>query len=113
MDGELKMEQIDTLFVRVGLLQGGFWGGWVVQRGSHPIFEGCSTTFFFCPPVCLHLFLETFQQSNPFCCNRSTTNLFMISFLSSTIDFFFSFLAYEFICGWPRPVSSRSAKQPG
>jgi len=109
MDGELKMEQIDTLFVRVGLLQ----GGGVVQRGSHPIFEGCSTAFFFCPPVCLHLFLETFQQSNPFCCNRSTTNLFMISFLSSTIDFFFSFLAYEFICGWPRPVSSRSAKQPG
>jgi hypothetical protein len=50
MDGELKKgagEQIDTLFVRVGLLQGGFWGGWVVQRGSHPYFEGCSTTFIF------------------------------------------------------------------
>jgi len=42
MDGELKKEQIDTLFVRGGLLQGGFWGGWVVQRGSHPFFEGCS-----------------------------------------------------------------------
>ena len=51
MDGELKKEQIDTLFVRVGLLQWGFWGGWVVQRGSHPFFEGCSTTFFFCPPA--------------------------------------------------------------
>jgi ribosomal protein S14 len=25
----------------------------------------------------------------------------------------FSFWAYGFICGWPRPVSSRSAKQPG
>ena len=50
MDGDLKKEQIDTLFVRVGLLQGGFWGGWVVQRGSHPFFEGCSITFFFCPP---------------------------------------------------------------
>jgi len=49
MDGELKKEQIDTLFVRVGLLQGGFWGGWVVQRGSHPFFEGCSITFFFLP----------------------------------------------------------------
>jgi len=49
MDGDLKKEQIDTLFVRVGLLQGGFWGGWVVQRGSHPFFEGCSTTFFFLP----------------------------------------------------------------
>jgi len=50
MDGELKKEQIDTLFVCVGLLQGGFWGGWVVQRGSTHFFEGCSTTFFFCPP---------------------------------------------------------------
>jgi hypothetical protein len=39
MDGELKKEQTDTLFVRVGLLQGGIWGGWVVQRGSHPFFE--------------------------------------------------------------------------
>ena len=46
MDGELKKEQIDTLFVRIGLLQGGFWGGWVVQRGSHPFFEGCSIFFF-------------------------------------------------------------------
>ena len=42
---------------------------------------------------CLHLFLRTFQQPNPFCCNRSTTNLFMISFLSRTIDFFFFFLS--------------------
>jgi hypothetical protein len=25
----------------------------------------------------------------------------------------FSFWAHGFICGWPRPVSSRSAKQPG
>jgi hypothetical protein len=33
----------------------------------------------------------------------------MISFLSRTIDFFF----FGFICGWLRPVSSRSAKQPG
>ena len=61
----------------------------------------------------LRLILKTFQQPNPFCCNRSTTNLFMISFLSRTIDCFFSFWAYGFICGWPRPVSSRSAKQPG
>jgi len=37
----------------------------------------------------------------------------MISFLSRTIDFFFFFRAYGFICGWPRPVSSRSAKLPG
>ena len=47
MDSHFKKEQIDTLFVYVGLLQAGFWGGWVVQRGSHPFFEGCSTTFFF------------------------------------------------------------------
>ena len=44
-------------------------------------------------PFCLHLFLRTFQQPNPFCCNRSTTNLFMISFLSRTIAFFFFFLS--------------------
>jgi len=55
-------------------------------------------------------FFEDFQQPKSFCCNRSTTNFFMISFLSRTIDFFFSLRAYGFICGWPRPVSSRSAK---
>ena len=44
-------------------------------------------------PFYLHLFLRTFQQPNPFCCNRSTTNLFMISFLGRTIDFFFFFLS--------------------
>jgi hypothetical protein len=30
---------------------------------------------------------DLFQQPNPFCCNRSTTNLFKISFLSRTQDF--------------------------
>ena len=40
-------------------------------------------------PFCVHLFLRTFQQPNPFCCNRSITNLFMISFLSRTIEIFF------------------------
>ena len=44
-------------------------------------------------PFCSHLFLRIFQQPNPFCCNRSTTNLFMISYLSRTIDFFFFFLS--------------------
>jgi len=37
-------------------------------------------------PFCLHLFLRTVQQPNPFCCNRSTTNLFMISFFSRALD---------------------------
>ena len=61
-------------------------------------------------------FFEDFSaaQPNPFCCgNWSTTDLFMISFLSRTIDFLFSFWAYGFICGWLRLVSSRSAKQSG
>ena len=40
-------------------------------------------------PFCLHLFWGLFQQPNPFCCNRSTTILFMISFLIRAIDFFF------------------------
>jgi len=57
MDGELKMEQIDTFFVRVGLLQGGFWGGWVVQRGSHPFFEGGVPLLFFCPPAATDMLL--------------------------------------------------------
>jgi len=42
----------------------------------------CELRKHFSSPFCLHLFLRTFQQPNPFCCNRSTTNLFMISFLS-------------------------------
>ena len=33
------------------------------------------------------LFSGTFQQPNPFCCNRSTTNLFIISFISRTLNF--------------------------
>jgi len=49
MDGELKKERIDTLFVHVGLLQGGFWGEWMGQGGPTRIFEGCSTTFFYPP----------------------------------------------------------------
>jgi hypothetical protein len=43
--------------------------------------------------------LRIFQQPNPFCCNRSTTNLFMISFLSRTIDFFFSELMDLLVAG--------------
>jgi len=38
-------------------------------------------------------FLRTFQKPNPFCCNRSTNKLFLISFLSRTIYFFFFFLS--------------------
>ena len=44
--------------------------------------------------LCLHLFLRTFQQPDPFCCNRSTTNLFIISFLSKTLLFFVSLRIY-------------------
>ena len=47
MDGDLKKEQIDTLFVRVGLLQGGFWGGGVVQRGPTHFLRGVPLLFFF------------------------------------------------------------------
>jgi len=37
----------------------------------------------------------------------------MFPFSAEQKAFSFSFWAYVFICGWPRPVSSRSAKQPG
>jgi hypothetical protein len=40
----------------------------------------------------LHLFSRTFQQPNLFCCNRSTTTLIIISFLSRALDLFFIFL---------------------
>ena len=35
MDAEMKKEQIGTLFVWVGALEGGF-GGWVVPQGAPP-----------------------------------------------------------------------------
>ena len=38
-------------------------------------------------------FFEDFSAAQPFCCSRLTTNLFMISFLSRTIDFSFFFLS--------------------
>jgi len=37
-------------------------------------------------PFCLHLFLRTSQQLVSICCNRSTTNLFTISFLNRSLD---------------------------
>ena len=48
MDGELKKEQIDTLFVRVGLLQGGFCGlgGWFRGGPTH-FLRGVPLLFFF------------------------------------------------------------------
>jgi len=64
-------------------------------------------------PFCLHLFLRTFQQPNPFCCNRSTTKLFMISFLSRTIDVFLFFLSLKMYMWLAETSRSRSAKQPG
>jgi hypothetical protein len=62
-----------------------------VQNESHALFfcqdhRVCELRKHF--PFCLHLYSRTFQQPNPFCCNRSTTNLFMISFLSRTMEFF-------------------------
>ena len=45
MDGELKKEQIDTLFVHVGLLQGEFWGGWF-RGGPTNFLRGVPLLFF-------------------------------------------------------------------
>jgi len=63
-----------------------------------------------CFPFCFHLFLRTFQQPNPFCCNRSTTNLFMISFFSRTIDFFF-FILSLWIYLWLAETSQQPISQ--
>jgi len=48
------------------------------------------------------LFLRTFQQPN-----RSTSNLFMISFLSRTIDFFFFFLSSWIYYLWLAEISQQ------
>ena len=61
-------------------------------------------------PFCLHLSSRIFQQPNPFCCNRSTTNLFMISFLSRTLDFF-SFLLSLWIYLWLAETSQQPISQ--
>jgi hypothetical protein len=59
------------------------------QSGSFSLISGFTH--------CLHsfsfLYLRTFQQPNPFYCNRSATNLFINSFLSRTLHFFFFFLS--------------------
>eukprot|EP00983_Pelagomonas_calceolata_P005510 179669-Pelagomonas_calceolata.AAC.2 len=34
MDAEFKEEQIDTLLVWIGALEGGFWGGWESESAS-------------------------------------------------------------------------------
>jgi len=61
-------------------------------------------------PFCVRLFLRTFQQPNLFCCNRSTTNLFMISFLSRTLDVF-SFLLSLRIYLWLAETSQQPISQ--
>ena len=90
------------------------WWRWTCsERGAcsfnlpRPSSLWAEETFF----LSVYTFFEDFSAAQP-CYNRSTTSLFMISFLSRTIDFFFFFLSL-FIYGWPRPVSSRSAKQLG
>jgi len=51
MDAYLKKEQIGTLFVWVGALEGGF-GGWVVGQGGQAQNRTClPSEFSFLPPV--------------------------------------------------------------
>jgi len=62
-------------------------------------------------PFWIHLFLRTFQQPwNPFCCNRSTTNLFMTSYLGRTIDVFCFFLS-RWIYLWLAETSQQPISQ--
>jgi len=56
---------------------------------------------------------RTSQQLAPVCCNRSTTELFIISFLNTRLSpSFFPELMDLFVAGRDQ-FSSRSAKQPG
>ena len=59
-------------------------------------------------------FFENFSAAQPFL-PQQVNNQLVHDFLSQQNNrlFSFSFWAFGFICGWPKPVSSRSAKQPG
>ena len=59
-------------------------------------------------------FFEDFLAAQPFLLQQ-VNNQLVHDFLSQQSNrlFLFYFWAYGFICGWPRPVSSRSAKLPG
>jgi len=56
-------------------------------------------------------FFEDFSAAQPFLLQQ-VNNQLVHDFLSQHNNRLFLFLS-GFICGWPRPVSSRSAKQPG
>jgi len=62
MDAYLKKEQIGTLFVRVGALGDGYWGGGCQGPPNQKI-RLTSITFFFAPPV-LRPNLHTKPHSN-------------------------------------------------
>ena len=58
-------------------------------------------------------FFEDFSAAQAFLLQQ-VNNQLVYDFLFQQNNRLFLFLwADEFICGWPRPVSSRSAKQPG
>ena len=57
-------------------------------------------------------FFEDFSAAQPFLLHQ-VNNRLVHDFLSQQNNRLFSFWAYGFICGWPRPVSSWSAKLPG
>jgi len=64
-------------------------------------------------PFCLHLFWGLFSSPTLFAAAGRQPTCSWFPFSAEQSTFSISFLAYGFICGWPRPVSSRSAKQPG
>jgi len=62
------------------------------------------TSFLFTP------FLEDFSAAQPFLLQQVTTNFFMISFLSRTLDLFFSFLS-SWIYLWLAETSQQPISQ--
>jgi len=58
-------------------------------------------------------FFEDFSTAQPFLLQQVNNQLVHDFFSQQNNRLSSSFWAYGFICGWPRPVSSRSAKQPG
>jgi len=59
------------------------------------------------------LFWGLFSSPTLFAATGQQPTCSWFPFLAEEYTISFSFWAYGFICGWPRPVSSRSVKQPG
>ena len=59
------------------------------------------------PPFRVNLVLRTYQQPNPFCCNRSTTNFLYFPFSAQKLFLFLSVLLDLFVDGRDRSAADQ------